>query len=251
MTKKPKEERVQRSRADVEEALREQVSLLLFYCEGYDKGERALAKPMATTLRLLNHKTATSLPLLEPLGLRSGHFYRVAPKKVDNKNPASECGLISAYVSDVPGHRKAEYVAKTPPLALKDRLPYADWWNGPVLRSSDGITMSRRDIVTAVANTDGGAHVDAGVTKLYEAFRTGDLMGWHFSNGGLVIPFVIGNPSSPGTVQLPGTQIDSPQYACLRSITHEFQKYAPESFTRQYEFSTMRGFRPVSLVPTP
>lgn len=82
--------------------------------------------------------------------------------------------------------------------------------------------MSRMDIVRAVADTDGGAHIDPGFTRLYHRFRTGEFLGWMCSIEGKE-----------------GALIASPQFACIRAIAHELllslKEYAPWSFEDGYQ----------------
>ena len=68
--------RLQRSGADVRAALREQVTLLIAYCENFDSGQQAFCKPMATSVRILLHQTGKSESLLGQLKLRSGRFFQ-------------------------------------------------------------------------------------------------------------------------------------------------------------------------------
>ena len=81
--------------------------------------------------------------------------------------------------------------------------------------------MSRMDIVLAVADTDGGAHVDQGFSELYLSFRTGQFLGWKYG--------VEGQQSE---------YIASPQFGCIRVIAHELlltlQKYSPWCFDSPY-----------------
>jgi len=47
-------------------------------------------------------------------------------------------------------------------------LPFTEWWNQVVL-VIDRQPITRRSLVLAAADKDGGAHVDAALTKEYEA----------------------------------------------------------------------------------
>jgi hypothetical protein len=57
----------QRDRADLIEKLRDQVALLRVLGENFDAGQRVVAYPLATTVRVLVHDTASSHALLAVL----------------------------------------------------------------------------------------------------------------------------------------------------------------------------------------
>ncbi|MBI2768961.1 MAG: hypothetical protein HYX47_05035 [Burkholderiales bacterium] len=100
------------------------------------------------------------------------------------------------------------------------------------------------DIVTAVADTDGGAHVDPGLSSLYEAFRSGRLLGMKavsIGSGQIRMTLPILESKTPSTVDADNGEglLKSPQYPCVRTITHELlltlEKYAPWSFSVRYQ----------------
>lgn len=225
-----KKDRIERSIGDKRAMLREQILLLTSYADSYDAGQRAFAKPMATSLRLLIHHHRNSISLLQQLGLRQGRFFAVA-KKVNPKNLLTECKLLVMHIT---GHG-AHYVAWTAPLGMRQRLPFPEWWSAPVLKGHSGVTMCRRDVITAMADMDGGAHVDPALDKVYHQFRIGELLGWGVVKDetgiGFLVPMADSEPVN-------GKTMDEPQYACVRTITHEFlltmQKYAPWSFDKPY-----------------
>lgn len=230
-----KPERVDRTMKDKREALREQVSLLASYAEQYDAGHIAYAKPMATALRLLIHQTKSSHSLLQQLGLRQGRFFAVA-KTLRPGNLATECDLL---VTMLIGGVGAKHLPCIRPMTLRDRVSFPEWWSASILKGRGGATMSRRDVITAVANTDGGAHFDAGLEKVYHSFRTGQLLGWSVNLEGGRTALQVGMADADPSADPPGTYLEAPQYACIRTIVHEFlltmQKYAPWSFTKPYE----------------
>lgn len=212
--------RLERSGSDVRAALREQVTLLIAYCENFDRGQQAFCKPMAASVRILLHQTGKSQSLLGQLKLRSGRFFSVAPP-ISPTNLLSECNLIGMHLTN-------QHATYTPRLLTnldsRNRKPFPEWWVGAVAKAQDKRTMSRMDIVGAVADMDGGAHVDPGFTPLYHSFRNGEFLGWRFTID-----------------DQEGSWISSPQYACIRTIAHELlltlQKYAPWSFEKAYAVS--------------
>lgn len=73
-----------------------------------------------------------------------------------------------------------------------------------MFKDKAGNTFSRRDIVLAVANQDGGAHVDPELDEDYAALSKDNTLGWHFSVGGTETEFP-----------------DNPVPASIRQIAHE------------------------------
>jgi hypothetical protein len=215
---KAQEPRSVRSRSELQQALTEQIDLLTSYCKHYDKGESAYCKPMAATLRMLLHETRMSRSLLGQLHLRIGRFFTVAPA-LNPRNLLSECGLLILDATAgkwLPNLQVLE--------GRQSRTPFPEWWARPIAKGKARQQMTRMDIVCAVADMDGGAHVDGSLPNLYRSFQSGEFFGW--------------TPALDGPAGAP-QYIHSPQYACIRAISHEvlltLQKYRPEIFARPCE----------------
>ena len=212
--------RIKRARKDLEQALVEQVGLLMDYCEQFDLGNIKFAKPMSAALRVLLHHQGNSRSVLHELGLRSGRYYTVAPP-VSAENLLSECNLLVVQFTAGSGARYLPQLEFMP--GFRNRKPFPEWWVGPVAKAQNKQTMSRMDIVRAVADMDGGTHIDSGFTDLYHRFRTGEFLGWHYTIEGKE-PALIG----------------SPQFACIRAIAHELllslRTYIPGAFEKPYSF---------------
>lgn len=56
------------------------------------------------------------------------------------------------------------FIAENPAVSWK---PFDEWWNAVILDDEHGIIFTRRDIVLAVCNKDGGAHVDPELDEPY------------------------------------------------------------------------------------
>lgn len=232
--------RIDQSKAELKEALIEQVSLLIAYCDHYDAGDHFFAKSMATALRVCLHHHGRSNALLHQLKLRSGRFYTAAPKPNSRRIPIG-CGLVAMSFTQ---ERQGHYLPLLGALGYMDRLSFSEWWSGVVLRAPTGETMSRRDIVTAVADMDGGAHVDSSLSETYAAFRAGSLLGMRATNMDdgkihMVIPIFSSSKNDREAESQDGL-LRSPQYPSLRTITHEvlltLEKYAPWAFISPYRW---------------
>lgn len=222
----------------------DQTDLLMLHCANFDEGKHVVAKPMATTLRVLLHSNpnprSNSRALLDQLGLRTGRWRNVAQSghPCEHKIP---CTVIGFYISMVVGG--ADRSACCTPIlkGLDDglrRTPFAAWWTEPVAYNSDsGKVFSRMDIVRHVADTDGGAHVDSALDDSYAAFRSGDFLSvraaWRPGSVGISLSREQGTP-------IPGAA-----WAAVRTIAHEtlisLQEKAKKGFRRPYEWNAPRS----------
>ena len=52
--------------------------------------------------------------------------------------------------------------------SINDYIPAGLWWEEPVIKLHEHGNLTRKQIVLAAANTDGGAHVDKKLTAYYK-----------------------------------------------------------------------------------
>ncbi len=62
--------------------------------------------------------------------------------------------------------------------------PFGDWWTRLVIRDAEGNRFSRENLVLAVADQDGGAHVDSEIDENYAKLSRLHSLGFTFSKGG-------------------------------------------------------------------
>jgi len=211
-----KRNRVQRSKAELKQELAEQLLLLQNSCRSFDSGLEVIGKHIALSLRVLLYQHGSSRSLLDQLGLRAGKFFDTAgPLSPDNL--VTECNLVAMRFSNLGGESEGRYVPSIEAggSPLKRYALFVNWWNDPVLKDIRGRTFSRMELVTHVADTDGGAHVDPGLDEAYMALSRQNSLGWTFGNDGISIPIdeQAGHMASPfkGRIEL----------ACMRQIAHE------------------------------
>jgi hypothetical protein len=89
---------------------------------------------------------------------------------------------------------------------MKRFIPFADWWNTEVVCLTAGLRMTRKGLVLAVANQDGGAHVAATLRPDYATIKSG---------AGLIATF---QPAGGDSVEIP---LESHSVATLRQIGYE------------------------------
>jgi hypothetical protein len=78
----------------------------------------------------------------------------------------------------------ATWKAGTDPHDIKTHLSISAWWN-QIVYILGTVRCSRKNLVLAAANKDGGTHVDVGLTPDYETLMTSGERGFfHYSPTG-------------------------------------------------------------------
>jgi len=99
------------------------------------------------------------------------------------------------------------------------RAPFTQWWEGAVLSDGQGHAFTRKDLVLAVANKDGGAHVDPKLdSSYYSLTREGSF--------GLASLAPTNIPNQFRKVETP-----SPVAVTLRQIGHETLKTLRDGYS--------------------
>jgi hypothetical protein len=197
---KPK--RVARPKDELKRELVEQLALLRHSCQAFDSGLEAVGKHISLSLRVLLHHHGQSRALLDQLGLRSGRFLDSAGP-INPKNLLTECNLVALRITGQGGHYLPVIATGGLPRPMH-AIPFANWWNDPVLKDNRSRTFCRRELVLHVADTDGGAHVDPELDEAYIALSRENSLDWSFTDGKIVTVFA-----------------GRPELACMRQIAHE------------------------------
>jgi hypothetical protein len=171
--------RIPQTDDDLKKHLAEQLGFLRRSADSYDAGYVDEAKRLAVTIRVLVHNTNNSRSLLEQLHETDKLFWDTAvPDEPGNLIPHG------ALVQMATGPRGATYLPYLDDLPPSSHVPtgvrFDEWWNAAIFRNAGGQTLSRRDLVLAVANQDGGAHVDPNLNDAYSRLSRGEGMGWVF-----------------------------------------------------------------------
>ncbi len=207
--------RAKRSKGELETELREQMRLLQHACADFDKGFEAIGRHIALSLRVLLHHHGQSQALLEQLGLRNIEFYDSAGP-INPNNMCTECNLIVLTMSAKGGKYQPLVATGAAPWEPK-KIPFADWWNEPVLKDNKGQLFNRRELIQHVSDTDGGAHVDPELDNAYMALSRSNSLGWVFGDGNIERAFE-----------------GRPELVCIRQIAHEviltLKEKAPQYF---------------------
>ena len=234
--------KVKRTSAEVLEQLTEQVEILMSHCAQFDVGKEIMAKPMATTLRVLLHSGrpgGNTVALLHQAHLREGWWLDVAGTLSGVKESGSNLIQITATAVIGGGAGTAKCLPRFARYYYSDsnaQTPssqFGEWWTNTVaVNVETGKKFSRMDIVRMVADTDGGAHVDPSLDQSYLDLISGELIGTRAH----LAPNSLGFSHGPGTG---GVLIPSAHLASVRTIAHEtlmtLQRSSPGSFKEKYD----------------
>lgn len=202
--------KVKKSKEELTQDLRDQLSLLISACKTYDEGLDVAALHISVSLRVLLHDNGRqSKSLLDQLGERDKRFYDTAGK-INPKNLASEINLVrTAWRRDtlaapliVKYEPKLDAISPHKPVS---RIPFAEWWNSPIIKDRSNNTLTRRELVRSVADQDGGAHVDLELNSIYHKIsrlRSAEMARFY---------------DETGTIEISNRL----ELACIRQIAHE------------------------------
>ena len=173
-----------RDRADLIRKLKDQVELLHVLGEVFDSGQRIVAYPLATAIRVLVHDTNSSHALLAQLDeLPTMQFCDTSLPFNPNKVIETHGGLVLLKATTGTGAEWAPLCeVPAPPGAEPRGIPFQSWWETDVMSDSQGTTWSRRRMVLAIANREGGAHIDPSQPVDVRAIEEENSMGFGYSD---------------------------------------------------------------------
>ena len=210
--------------------LKDQLAFLEESAGLYDQGKEHEAKRLATSIRLLLHDTTQSHSLLQLLTVKTQITYWSVILQEAGPSCRSYMGIGLRMGFGGPD----QYVPILSPA--QRQLTFDKWWDDDPLIIQDSERVTRKRAVLALANKDGGAHVDPSLNALdYRLLRT-DLMGWEaITVTGAQSSIVKEEKGTAGgqemiiqVMQLEGGQttkevsdLTSPIRAAVRQIAHE------------------------------
>jgi hypothetical protein len=147
----------------------------------FDAGDEAEARRIATAIRMLVHDTKNSHSILGQLGAKEAIIYVDTAAEMNPRNILSEFSLAMVEIGLPGGARYVPYLDDLHEPA-KD-CDFDDWWAGLVVKDGEGTFFSRSELLLAVANKDGGAHVDPELGAEYARLSRSNSMHWIFSDG--------------------------------------------------------------------
>ncbi|MFD8249670.1 hypothetical protein [Nocardia sp. NPDC059691] len=191
--------------ARMKDELARQLRLTRSACTAFDAGEQEQALNIGIRLRTLFHQTPKSTSLMTHLGAD-------APKKIHatKRHHGDWKDFLTIELTPL----TAPPVRTSPLLgqAILERVSIENWWTGQPVFVHNGTTFSRRKIVLAMVNKDGGAHVDE-LEQFYVALQEG-----------LSFIGITGNFTFDAPAPYPQGQViypDNGHYSLLRQFGHE------------------------------
>jgi hypothetical protein len=162
--------------------LQKQLEFIERSCLAYDAGAYAEAVRIATAIRILVHDTGHSTSLLRHLGVRATiqllSSCDPSPDRFPNK-PSGYTDIfefcLGTLVSD---GTSTWHEARFRPDQRIFPMSVEAWWQQVVWRLNPETAISRKALVLAAANKDGGAHVDAELSGEYEQLAAGPFRGF-------------------------------------------------------------------------
>ena len=139
------------------EQLQTQFRLIESTCRSYDDGLHEAALQIAVALRVLIHETSQSHSLLGQLSLRdSVKLLSTIPKL----EPATKVtgNVLTETITFGVGVGPFGFAPDLGNSPYKSYVSVEEWWSEVVHEFRQ--KFSRRDIILAAANQDGGAHID-------------------------------------------------------------------------------------------
>lgn len=202
---------------DLKNHLAEQIEFLKRSCESYDEGFKSEAKRLAVVIRVLLHDTKKSKSLLKQLNKKDILFYDISLYSPNN--------LIQSLT--LVGIEATSKWAKFIPLLddgpsicyKKGKVTFDDWWKGIVFVDGNSNEMTRKHLILAICNKDGGAHIDPNLNEVYANITRNKSLGRHIFNSG------DGNK----------TEITNPEFASIRHIAHEVLKSLADEFPEYFQ----------------
>ncbi|MGE5288360.1 MAG: hypothetical protein ACM3ML_14420 [Micromonosporaceae bacterium] len=208
-SKKPTGRTIKLPRAEIEQQLEAHLEFIAASCRAYDAGFKDEAKRLAVSLRAICHETARSHSLLVQLDLiKTMMFPNTATPVIswaEPGNPAKSVapwglGLVGVKIVVGTGVEYEPPLGRRSPPRINPPVPFTSWWNNPVMRGGD-VTWSRETLVLALANKDGGAHVDPELDEDYYRLSRLNLLGVRYIEA-RGITDVPGNPAAAAVRQI-------------------------------------------------
>lgn len=180
------EQWIRKTPADLKRALVEQLSFLRASGAAFDAGMEAEAKRIAVAVRVLVHHTNRSQALLHQLGVLDEWTFMDSAGTVDDRNLLAELRLVQMRVTSLGGGgAEGHYVPHLDGGIPHDAraVSFKHWWETPVTKDSTKATFSRADFVLALANQEGGAHVDPRSKSRIDRLTRANSIGWVVGTG--------------------------------------------------------------------
>lgn len=201
--------------------LDEQIKFLENSINLYDQWDENEFKRIATVIRTLVHDTKTSVSLLWQIGTKKWRFYSTC-NILDFSWSVPQRWLIVSYIGQ--WSFASDYYPALDDFPVR-RITFEEWWNELIFikmeQNGEKITISRKELILAVANSDWGAHVGLEVEEAYLKLSKHHLLGDMKILG----------------ANLLWEKCKNPERATVRQIWHEILKTLHPKYKKERMFS--------------
>jgi len=156
---------------------------------------------LAAAIRVLVHDTTNSRSLMGQLGRQNMLFLDTSAPR--DPNTVLTYTGISAMDVTPQGPRYVAALDELPPAFSGRYVGFDQWWNTVIFVDEAKRETTRKDLILAVANKDGGAHVDPVLDEKYACLSRRNSLAWRYCGPNGDLP------------------LDGPQLAAARQIAHE------------------------------
>jgi hypothetical protein len=229
------------SQEDLVNHLKDQIKFIIASSISFDKGFEGEAKRLATTIRVLVHDTNKSSALLTQLNKMNILFYDSALTFKPNNPLPSHCLTMIRLSKEEGEDMEGDYVAPLESLSSsrsnKRKVGFVRWWNrNTVIKDIKGQLFTRRDLILALANKEGGAHVDPELDQAYANLTRFNSLAWKVYTKDDKKD--MGNPVPPAIRQIAHEVIKTLKEGCLdlfpnkASLLKKFEEYENHCIVR-------------------
>ncbi len=187
--------------------LDEHLGFLRTSAELYDGGALAEAKRLAVSIRVLVHDTSTSKSLLGQLSLKTSAFIDTA-SEFPQDIVTSYAGLVDMLL----GTGTPKYTPHLDSIGSRS-VSFEQWWDAPVIIDFKQRKITRQRLILAVANKDGGVHVDPELDDIYADLSRSNSMSRMYSSNGTWHPLI------------------GVEHASVRQVAHEVLRTFDPAYT--------------------
>jgi len=144
---------------DYKKHLKRQLDYIDRSCKLYDEGYEDEAIRIATAIRVIMHDTRNSTSVLKHLNCKNIRVLSQSSSVIlGGEVFFLNMGLIQS----------GKFIPNFGNGVLQKKILVDDWWNQIAFILDDSLKLTKKDIVLAATNKDGGAHVDSNIPLAYE-----------------------------------------------------------------------------------
>ncbi|WP_373033923.1 hypothetical protein [Sulfurovum sp.] len=179
--------KVKQTKEELISHLKENLGFLKASATSFDNGNLGEAKRLAVSIRVLLHDTKQSKSLFRLLKLKQDFDFLDTAHDYDPANLISHHGLVGLRISSE-GSSYIAFLGDGPNTAAFKNISFSQWWNKIVISDSKKNQFTRKELILALANKDGGAHVDPNLDEAYAHLTRYNSVGWISSSNGKETP---------------------------------------------------------------